>query len=54
SIILADEPTGNLDYDNALIIFKLIETLKKENKTIVVVTHDLQFLDLFDEVQSLG
>mgnify|MGYP001198465615 CR=1 FL=1 len=53
SIILADEPTGNLDYDNALIIFKLIETLKQEHKTIVVVTHDLRFLDFFDEVQSL-
>jgi putative ABC transport system ATP-binding protein len=40
-LILADEPTGNLDSENAQHIFKLFEELVKNGKTIVMVTHDL-------------
>jgi ABC-type lipoprotein export system ATPase subunit len=39
-IILADEPTGNLDSKTAGIIFNLFETLVEDGKTIVMVTHD--------------
>ncbi len=40
-VILADEPTGNLDSKNTEQIMELFEKLNKEkNKTIVVVTHD--------------
>jgi len=40
-IILADEPSGNLDTKNADIVFNLFEKLvKEENKTIVTITHD--------------
>ncbi|MGL5978132.1 MAG: ATP-binding cassette domain-containing protein [Erysipelotrichaceae bacterium] len=39
-IILADEPTGSLDHLTKLEIFELLKMLKKQGKTIVVVTHD--------------
>ena len=39
-LILADEPTGNLDTENAFHIFALFQKLAKEGKTIVMVTHD--------------
>ena len=40
-IILADEPTGNLDSRSGKEIMDLLKTLhKKENKTIILVTHD--------------
>jgi putative ABC transport system ATP-binding protein len=40
-IIVADEPTGDLDRDNASEILGLLEKLNKEfNKTIIMVTHD--------------
>lgn len=38
-LILADEPTGNLDEMNKEIVFGILKSLKKE-KTIVIVTHD--------------
>jgi putative ABC transport system ATP-binding protein len=41
-VVLADEPTGNLDSETGKMIFKLLHYLaKKENTTIIVVTHDL-------------
>ena len=39
-IILADEPTGNLDSKTAGIIFNTFEDLVKRGKTVIMVTHD--------------
>jgi putative ABC transport system ATP-binding protein len=40
SIILADEPTGNLDSKTGGKILDFLTSLRKENKTIILVTHD--------------
>lgn len=40
-IILADEPTGNLDSQTGKDILNLIKALHKEGKTIILITHDL-------------
>jgi len=42
-LILADEPTGNLDYQTGKMVFDLLHNLSKTEKTtIIVVTHDLE------------
>jgi putative ABC transport system ATP-binding protein len=43
SIIVADEPTGNLDSKTEEIIFGLFSELSKDNKTIIIVTHEKKF-----------
>jgi putative ABC transport system ATP-binding protein len=45
-IILADEPTANLDKKNALFIAELFEKFSKEGKTIIVATHDDRLIGL--------
>ena len=45
-IILADEPTGNLDEVNEKIVIEILKQLHKEGATIVVVTHDLEVGDV--------
>lgn len=44
-IILADEPTGNLDWDTADKIMELFELINKEGKTIVMATHHKGIID---------
>ncbi len=39
-VLLADEPTGNLDSKNAQMVMDLLEALHKQGSTIVMVTHD--------------
>lgn len=53
-IILADEPTGSLDYKNTENIFNILLKLKEQGKTIIVVTHDRTLLPYFDKVVELG
>ena len=43
-VLLADEPTGNLDEENRLAIMRLLEKLHEEGMTIFMVTHDQDLL----------
>jgi lipoprotein-releasing system ATP-binding protein len=44
SIIMCDEPTGNLDVKNGLMVFDIFKELaEKKQQTLLVVTHDLEF-----------
>ena len=52
-IILADEPTGNLDNKNARDIFKLLFSLKNKNRIIIFATHNRYFADMSDCKLSL-
>ena len=46
SIIIADEPTANLDKDLSLHFIDILKELKQTGKTIIVATHDPLFFDL--------
>ncbi len=52
-IILADEPTGNLDIKNARDIFKLLFSLRNKNRIIIFATHNRYFADMSDCKLSL-
>jgi putative ABC transport system ATP-binding protein len=45
-IIIADEPTANLDEKLSLHFIEILRELKKSNKTIIIATHDPLFFDL--------
>ncbi len=54
SLILADEPTGNLDAAHARQIQELLlGCAKKQDKALIVVTHDPEFASLCDEIYEL-
>ena len=53
SIILADEPTGNLDSKNGIEIMKTFDRLVGEGKTIVLITHDSKVAEHADRIISI-
>jgi len=52
-IILADEPTGNLDSKNGIEIMKTFDGLVGEGKTIVLITHDSKVAEHADRIISI-
>ena len=51
ALMLADEPTGNLDRKTAMTIFQLLMDLKKElNMAMLIVTHDEQLAQSADSI----
>ena len=53
NIILADEPTGALDPENAQNILDILKKLAKENKCIIIVSHDDRVKKYADKVLLL-
>lgn len=53
-IILADEPTGNLDYANGRKVMEILRMLAtKERKCVIVATHDNRIEDIFDRILEM-
>jgi ABC-type lipoprotein export system ATPase subunit len=54
-IILADEPTGSLDYTNAKEVFKILFKLKKSDRLIIFATHNRYFANMADcKIELIG
>ncbi len=54
-IILADEPTGSLDFDNAKQIFKILFNLRNNNRLIIFATHNRYFANMADcKIKIIG
>lgn len=52
-LILADEPTGNLDQDNAKIVIEKLKELNQEGKTILMISHDLNLIPYASRILEL-
>lgn len=53
-LVLADEPTGNLDRKNKNEVIEIFKDIKKDGKTIICVTHDKEVADSADKVINLS
>tara|TARA_Y100000590_G_scaffold432410_1_gene548417 strand:- start:969 stop:1658 length:690 start_codon:yes stop_codon:yes gene_type:complete len=54
-IILADEPTGSLDFENAKQIFKILLNLKNKSRIIIFATHNRYFANMADcKIKMIG
>lgn len=49
-VILADEPTGNLDTKTGTIVMEFLEKLNKQGKTVIMVTHDSDLAEEYADV----
>jgi putative ABC transport system ATP-binding protein len=53
-IILADEPTGNLDYENGKVVISLLDNLvRKNNKTLIMATHSREVVGIADRILQI-
>lgn len=52
-LLFADEPCGNLDYENGQSIMRLLRTQAEQGKTVILVTHNLEDAHLTDEIITL-
>jgi len=49
-VIIADEPTGNLDYQSGVELMQLFKNLESQGKTIIIVTHNVENIDFATSV----
>lgn len=54
AIILADEPTGNLDRENSTVVMKLFRAISDSNTAVLISTHDMKFLEYSDKIYSMN
>lgn len=54
NIVLADEPTGNLDRNNSNKVMEILKTLQKQERTIIIVTHDESLASQCDDIIRLS
>lgn len=55
SIIMADEPTGNLDSVNSKVVFDILQELSRnKGKAIITVTHDIDFANRADRIIEIA
>jgi len=52
-IVLADEPTGNLDSESGLQVMEIFEALHDKGRTVVLVTHETQTAEYADRIIKL-
>lgn len=52
-IILADEPTGNLDKKNETVIFELLKNISQDGKCVIIVSHSLNITNYADYIYKL-
>lgn len=53
-LIVADEPTGNLDTRNSDMVVNLLQATKNDlHKTVILVTHDLRYLEVADQLLQI-
>ncbi len=53
SIILADEPTGNLDPQSGEVVMEILHRLHRQGKTIVLITHNMEIADETDRIITI-
>ena len=53
-IILADEPTGNLDKENTETVLKILRNINKEGRTVIVITHDADVANECNRIVTLS
>ncbi|MDE6759288.1 MAG: ABC transporter ATP-binding protein [Lachnospiraceae bacterium] len=53
-IILADEPTGALDKKNSLMVMSLLKKLNNEEKTVILITHDMSIAKFANTIVELS
>ena len=54
-ILIFDEPTNGLDYEHMVVVSQTLKNLAKRGQIILVVTHDMEFLEMTcDQVVQIG